>query len=210
MRLRNAFRLLLNNFSNVYKLLLFRLVTNVLMLSLAYVVISFGLHTIFSSAEAEAIVDLAGEFFHALVSGNVSFLGTFQEKFTGALADFLSLLGTNIGSIVGSVIGVSLLYLAARFLNGTAVFAMGSIYNDRMSSYGKTGFASAYFKHVGKAALYQIIYVPLAFLYDLLALLGCWFFFFYTPSLFHTWEILTIFLGSRSRCWRSSASRRSR
>lgn len=195
MRFRNSFRILVDNFSNVYKLLLFRLVTNALTLSLMYVIVSFGLHVIFSSAEAREIVTLAGEFFEALISGNVGFLGGFQEAFTAAIANFLYLLGSNIGSIVGSVIGVVLLYLVARFLNGTSLFAAATILNGKMEFYGKTGFSSAYFRNIGKATLYHALYVPLSFVYDILCILGCWFFFFFTPSFLPNWGIVNVLIG---------------
>lgn len=195
MRFRNAFRVLVNNFSNVYKLLLFRLVVNALFFSLAYVVVGLGLHTLTESAEAQRIVTLAGEFLRALASGNSQYLSSFSDVFTSAIGDFLYLLGTHIGSIVGSFVGVCLLYLVARFLNGTAVFAMGSILNDKMAFYGNTRFSSAYFKSLAKGTLYQVLYVPLSFVYDVLCLLGCWFFFFFTPSLFSTQGFLSVLIG---------------
>lgn len=195
MRLRNAFRILIYHFSSVYKLLLFRLVTNAVLLSLAYAVVSLGLHTIFTSAEAHNILTLIGEFFKAIASGNTEFLASFQTDFTEALTAFLTLLGANIGSIVLSVVGVCFTYLLARFLNGTAIFAMGDIVNGQMEFYGKTGFASAYTKNVGKAALYELIYVPVSFVYDLLAILLCWFCFFYVPGLLSLLGFLSVFTG---------------
>lgn len=195
MRFRNAFRVLMNNFGNVYKLLLFRLAANVIFLSLAYVVISFGLHVVFSSEEAQRVVELFGEFFVSLFSGKTEFLMTFRETFTEAVTAFLHVVAVNMGSIVGSVVSVCLLYLLSRFVNGTAIFAMGSILNDKMETYGNSRFASAYFKNAAKATLYQVIYVPISFVYDVLSLLACWFFFFYTPSIFASWGIMITLMG---------------
>lgn len=195
MRFRNALRLVGNNFANVYKLLLFRLVTGIVFFSLIYLVVSLGMHVIFSSEEAQYIVTLLGDFFKSIVSGDTAFLSTFSDKFTEAVTAFLRLLGTQRGSIVGSVIGIALLYLLARFVNGTAVFAFGTILNDKMEFYGNTRFSSAYFKNIGNAALYHVIYVPLTFVYDLLCLLACWFFFLYTPSLLSSWGVVTILIG---------------
>lgn len=195
MRFRNSLRLLIDNFGVVYKQLLFRFVTGLIFLSLAYVVMDLGLHTIVESAEANRILELLAEFFRALTSGKTAFLETFQEAFTQAVADFLILLGTNIGSIVWSVVGVCLLYLIVRFLNGTSLFAAASILNDKMASYAKTGFASAYVRTAGKAALYQVIYVPLTFVYDILSILACWFFFFFTPGFLPSWGVVTVLIG---------------
>ncbi len=195
MRFRNSIRLLIDNFGNVYKLFFFRLVTGALFLSAAYVIVTFGLHVIIESAEAERIILLLGDFLQALVTGNTGFLNGFQAAFTSAVTDFFQLILTNIGSIVWSVVGMCLIYLLSRFLNGTALFAVGSVLNDKLESYSRTTFSSAYTKSSGKAMLYQIIYVPLTFVYDVLAILACWFFFFYTPSFLPSWGILTVFFG---------------
>ena len=195
MRFRNAVRLLADNFSCVFKLLLFRLVTGGLFLGLTYVIVSLTLNYIITSAEAQRIVDLLKEFFQAIISGQVGFLETFHDNFTTAIANFLALLGSEIGTIVGSLIGVIALYLVQRFLNGTAIIAMGSILHDKMEFYSRTKFSAAYFKNLAKSALYQIIYVPVTFVYDLLSLTLCWFFFFYTPSFLPSWGIFTILIG---------------
>ena len=119
----------------------------------------------------------------------------FSEEFTQAIADFLVLLGKNIGSIVGSVVGVAALYLVSRFIGGTSMLAMGTIFNDKMETYGNTRFASAYFKNLTRATLYHLVYVPVGFLYDLASLVGCWFFFFYAPSFLPSWGFVSVFLG---------------
>ena len=183
MRFRNSVHILIDNFVNVYKLLLYRLVTSCIFFSLLYVVLDLGLYSVIHSTELGEIFRLIGEFFRAIATGNSDqYLQGFQDLFAEAVKNFGRLLLANIGSIVGSVIGAALLYLISRFENGLAVFAVGSALNDRMNLCARTPFASAYFKNVGRAALYQVIYVPLAFLYDLISLLICWFFFFYALS----------------------------
>lgn len=195
MKLRNALRIVCDNFSNTYKLLLYRLITGIIFFGLFYAVLSFGLHPIVSSAELKEIFSLIGEFFKALVSGDIAYLETFRETFVGAVKAFASLLGANVGSIVGALVGVCVLYLILRFLNGVAIFAMGNIVCDKMSMYSKTSFSAAFFKNIGQAMLYQVIYVPLSFVYDVLALTLCWFFFLFTPSLLPSWGLITVLLG---------------
>ncbi len=195
MKLRNALRILMDNFSNTYKFLLYRVVTGALFIGLIYAVLNIGLHIIFTSAEIKQIAGLIGEFFEALVSGNTSYLETFRETFMQACTAFIALLGENVGSIVGSILLICLLYLVSRFLNGLALFAFGSILNDKMSLYTKTSFSAAYFKNLGRAMLYHVIYVPVSFLYDLLVLAFCWFVFFFTPSLLFGWSIVSVLVG---------------
>ena len=197
MRFRNATRLLTDNFSNVYKLLLFRLVTAILFCSLAFVIINRGLHVIFESPEAQNIAALIREFFQAIATGRPEFeaLADYRDNIISAIGEFFVMVGTNVGSIVGAFIGVCVIYLFARILNGTATFAVGGILNDKMEAYSRPTFASSYFRYLGKSMLYHLIYVPCSFLYDVVCLGACWFFFFYTPSLLPSWGLLTVMLG---------------
>lgn len=182
MRFRNSIHILIDNFVNVYKLLLYRLVTGCIFFSLMYVVIDLGLYSVIHSAQLGDIFNLIGEFFRAIATGNDGYLQGFQDLFTQAIKSFGHLLLDNVGSIVGAVIGAALLYLCSRFANGLAVFAVGSAVNDRMNLCARTPFASAFFKNIGRASLYQVIYVPMAFFYDLITVVICWFFFFYALS----------------------------
>ena len=182
MRFKNTLSIVIDNFVNVFKMLLYRLVTDVIFFSLVYVILTLSLKGIVKSAEATEIFRLIKEFFSALVSGNVEYLSGFQALFNSAVAAFWEMLKLHIGSIVWSVVGICLLYLCGRFANGLCVFAVGHAVNDRMQVYAHAKFSTAYFKNLGKAALDQIIYVPMIFVYDVLTVLLCYFFFFYALS----------------------------
>ena len=197
MRFRNAIRLVTDNFGNVYKMLLFRLVTGILFLSIAFVILSRGLHVIFESAEAQALVKIVADLFEVLGKGSPAFddLVQFRDAFISTTGDFFIMLAANMGSIIGSLVGVIAVYLISRCLNGTATFAVGRILNDKMEAYSRTPFSTAYFQNIGKSMLYQILYVPVSFIYDVLALAACWFFFLYTPSFLPSFGFLTVFVG---------------
>lgn len=196
MKFRNAFRILSDNFSNIYKLLIFRLVTGVLFFSVAYVIINRGLHEIFVSPEAQNLAKLFKDLFQEIATGTEfsAFVG-FRDEFIAELGNFLILIGTNMGAIIGSFSGISIIYILTRILNGTATFAVASVLNDRMTAYSRTKFSSAYFKYLGKAVIYQLIYVPISFVYEVASVAACWFFFLYTPSLLPSWGLITIVLG---------------
>ena len=195
MRFRNAIHITVDNFSSAFKMLLYRLVVSVLTFSLVYVILQLSLSVIVTSAELQTIKDLGGEFFRALFGGDSAYLGTFWDTFNAALADFLRLVTTNGGAIAGAVVGVCLIYLLSRFLNGLCHFTAASIMNDRMGSFARTSFSAAFFKNLGSAALYEVIYVPISFVYDVLSLAACWFLFFYLPSFLPSWGFLTILLA---------------
>lgn len=195
MRFRHSFQIAIDDFVNTFKLLLYRLATTVIFASLAYVILSLGLASITKSAEAGALKDVVYNFFGALFSGKTAVLESFNADFSAALTAFLGVIDTQSATIVGCVVGICLLYLVSRFVNGLSVFAVGVVVNDRMDSYSRTSFSQAYFSRIGSSALYQVIYVPLCFVYDALMLLSCWFFFFYIPSFLPSWGFFTVLIA---------------
>ncbi len=195
MRLRNAFRIATDNFSNVYKQLLYRLITGIIFFSLTYVILWYGLRMITGSAEMDRLRALVGDFIPNLFTGNADWLTSFRTEFPAALKDLGTLISRYGGDVAGSVVGVCLMYLVARFCDGLSVFAVASSVNDRMSSCSRTRFATAYFRNLGKAALYELVYVPVSFVYDVASLALCWLLFFYTPSLFSSLGVFTVTLS---------------
>ncbi|MDE5897336.1 MAG: hypothetical protein K2H43_05955, partial [Clostridia bacterium] len=182
MRFGNALRISADNFSAVFKLLLYRLITGILFFSLIYVILKLSLSVVTESVEMRTLQDLVGVFFRSIASGDTERLHGIGDDFRPAAKDFMLLLGRNGGSIAGAIVGGCIMYLLSRFANGLAVFAIGNTINDRMSVFARTSFSSAYFKNIGQATLYQIIYVPIAFVYDALSIAACWLLFFYVPS----------------------------
>ncbi len=195
MRFRHSVRITVDNFSSVFKLLLYRLISAVVFFSLTYVILSLGLSIIIKSGEMAAIKELAKDFLKALFGGDYKVLQTFPHDFHVAASDFIALLGRHIGSIVGSIIGVCIMYILSRFFNGLAHFALGGTINDRMSMNAKTSFAASYFRGLGKASLYQLVYVPITFVYDMISVGLCVFLFFYIPSLLTVWNFFTVLLS---------------
>lgn len=193
MRLRNSFRILTDDFSNAYKILLYRVVMGIIAFSLAYVILTVNLRVIVDSNEVAEIKRLIQEVMKAFATADAEYLQGFQAQFTAALKDLIALLGQHMSSIVGSVVGLCVIYLVSRFVNGLCTFAMGSVVNDRMHLFTHAKFSPAYFSYLGKASLYQVVYVPLTFVYDVISLLICWFFFFYLLSFLPL--LVTVFLA---------------
>ncbi len=195
MRFRHSVSITTGNFSSVFKLLLYRLITSVIFFSLCYVILRLGLSSITESAEVAHLKDLVSSFFGAIFNGKSEVLRDFQSNFANASADVLRLIGRHGGEIAGCVVGLALMYLVSRFINGLALFAIAGTLNDRMETYSRTKFSQAYFRRLGKASLYQVIYVPLCFLYDALMLTSCWFLFFYAPSFLPSWGFFSILIA---------------
>lgn len=195
MRFRNAMRLTIDNFSSVFKLLLYRLMTGVVFFSLIYVILKLSLNAVTTSAEWTAMRSLIVDFFRALVTGQTEKLQSFQTDFQEAAKNFMTMLGSHGGSIAGAVVGVCVIYILSRYANGLGVFAIAGVINDRMSVFARTPFAAAYFKSIGQAALYQVVYVPLTFLYDAVIILLCWVCVAYVPNIIPVGHLLSVLCG---------------
>ena len=195
MRFRRSLQIAIDNFVSVLKLLLYRLVTAVIFGSLVYVVLSLALSSITGSQEWAHVIDVLFGFVKALFTGETGVLHDFQEEFHTAFADLILLISTKSASIIWCVVGVVLIYLFSRFVNGLALFTIGGVVNDRMQSFSRTPFSQAYFRNLGSAALYQVIYVPMCFCYDALMVLACWFFFFYAPSALPSWGFVSVLIA---------------
>lgn len=195
MRFRRSLDLTIGQFASVFKLLLYRIVVGAVFFSLSYLIVRYGLVRILESAEITAVKTTIETYIEALFSGNMAVLQEMPGRFADAIADFLRLLAGNIGSIAGAIVGVAIMYVIGRYLNGLALYALGGCIHDRMSAYSRTSFPSAYFRSLGNASLYQLVYVPIAFVYDVLSLLACALLFFYIPSFLRLWNVFTVLLS---------------
>ncbi len=199
MRFKRAVSITTDEFSRVFQLLFYRLIASAVFFSLTFLILHLGLGFILESAEFNTLIDLIPEFFRklalSLTAGDTAILTEFQGTFHAAFRDFVALLGAHMGGIVGSVVGVCCMYILQRFVTGLAQFTLAAAINDRMATFSHTRFSAAFFKNLGKAALYELVFVPVAFLYDLCSLLASWFLFFYLPSLFPTWGFLAVLLS---------------
>lgn len=195
MRFRNAVHITIDNFSNVFKLLLYALITMGLGFCFVYLILKLGLSSILNSPELQEIKTLLLGFVRALISGDSEFLKGFSESISEALKSFVLLLGNESGSIIGAVIGVCLMYLLTRFVLGLAQFAFADNINDRARTLSRTKFYVSFTKNIGKAALYQVIYVPLSFLYDVGMFALSWFVCFYLPTLIFSHALLSVLVS---------------
>ena len=195
MRFRNAVHITIDNFTNVFKLLLYSLVIMSLSACFIYLILKLGLSSILNSPELQELKTLLVGFVRALISGDSEFLKTFSESFSEGLKAIVLLLGNESGSIIGAVIGVCVMYLLGRFAIGLAQFAFADNINDRARTLSRTKFYVSFTKNIGKAALYQIIYVPLSFVYDVGMFALSWFVCFYLPTMIFSHALLAVLMS---------------
>ena len=189
----HSIKITIDNFRSVFKYMLYRIVSAIVFFSIMYVLLRLSLSFIVESAEVAALKDLVKEVVVCIISGNAARLSEIQELglFQKAVIDIGRLIADGGGAIAGAVVGACLIYLVSRIVDGLATFAMGAIVNDRMSLFARKPFSSAFFSTAGQGILYELIYVPMAFLYDVATLALCWFLFFYLRGLMFPASFLT-------------------
>lgn len=186
MRFRNAFLVLLENFKNTYKILLYKLIVAVVCAALYFALIFPELNAIFSSTEWLALKEnftaLAAAFLPTASADQFETLR--QQLLEGTLpAFFQMLLGQTTGILVRLTL-CALVYLLQRFVDTMCYFAVGSILNDRMRAYSDTPFSRAYLSNLSKSAKYSLLYVPVCFLFDILSIFICLMIFDFVPLLY--------------------------
>ncbi|MBP5243027.1 MAG: hypothetical protein J6Z36_04985, partial [Clostridia bacterium] len=182
-------------------------ITGVITAAIITLLLRSGFDFLFASAEWAAFRDSLGELaFSSFGNANVEAFATnirnALENAVTAFGGVLRLVRDNTASIVLSALAVIAIYLLSRFFNGLALFSFGNILNDKMSLYAETPFFAGFFRNVGTAAVYQVIYVPLAFVYDVLSLaLGYALFFVafrFLPAFFSLFLFVTFAMAAQA------------
>ena len=174
MLFKNAFQLLVDNFKLNYKLLLYKALVAIVTVALAAALLYAPLRGLFISKPMEDLLTLFGEFFRAITSGDVEFLGTFAEQLQAAISALLNHLQQNVSNIVLFFTGLIAVMLISRFLDGIGNYTFGCLIDSRLSSYASEPFAVTCIANLGRSALWQVIYVPVTFIYDILSLALCY------------------------------------
>ena len=160
-----------------YKLLLYKVIVGAITVALSMAFLYAPLHMLLTSRPFEDLMTLLGDFLQAIVSGDTGFLNTFAEEFRLACSVLLEYLQDNTSNIVLFFVALLLIVVVSRFLDGIGNYTFGCLIGNKMSSYAKTPFVVNYVGNLASSALWQVVYVPVTFVYDLLILGLCYAFF---------------------------------
>ena len=174
MLFKNAFQLLVDNFKLNYKLLLYKAIVAIVTIALGAALLYAPLRGLFISKPMEDLMQLFVDFFGAIISGNVEFLSGFAEQLQTVVTALIEHLQQNVSNIVLFFTGLIAVTLISRFLDGIGNYTFGCLVDSRLSSYADEPFAVTCIANLGRSALWQVIYVPVTFVYDLLSLALCY------------------------------------
>jgi hypothetical protein len=126
MRFRNSLRLLSENFKNVYRLLIYKVVVTVVATALCVAFILPELIDIGQSVQFQHLVAHLQEFARAFLSMNTEALLEVRDKIfgaSGALHDMLTYIASMTTKLLLMVLGCVIVYLLQRFVNTLSHFA---------------------------------------------------------------------------------------
>lgn len=172
MKLRHSFHVFVDNFSITYKLLIFRLVIGVVMTVIGVLCLYPFVTSLINSESFTTMFENLENFIANLLNGQTGELQTFSENIRQAFDQFSKLLQTRINEIILSGLLILLLYILGSWLSGIGNYTTAVIINDKMALRAKSPFFGTMISHFKQAAIYNLIYVPLSVLYDVIVFIG--------------------------------------
>lgn len=167
MKFKHTFNVFVNNFSVTYKLLLYRLIVTVVCALIGALAMWPLIAKITDTAQIEAFANafntLGRGFADLKLDGIQNGLTQLKDAF-GGLSELWE---SKTGEIVGSAVILVFFYLVRSFLQGFGNYTAAAVINDKMALQANSPFVHTLVKNLGKAALYNLIYIPLVFLYDI-------------------------------------------
>ncbi len=176
MRFANSIRLLMENFKQNYKLLLYKLV---MLLVAGALYSAFLLPQLIEIASKPAVQGLwtnVQNVFRSFFTPELEEPAKYVEAIFGeggSLKQVFDLLMTMRLELFLVALGCVLVYLVKRFVDTLCYFTVGSLLNDKMSAYAETSFWTAFVANLGKASVYALVYVPIVFVFDVFLFTLC-------------------------------------
>ncbi len=170
MKFKHTFNVFVNNFSAIYKLLLYRVIVTLISAGLYAAVLIPFISLVTDTAEYGAFSEVLKRVGEALYALDLDKISAPLRELRPAFENFLAMLSTRAGEIAGEITGLAVVYLVHRWLSGLGSYAAGAIVNDKMSLQADSSFTHAVIKNLGKACLYNVIYIPITVAYDVLSI----------------------------------------
>ena len=176
MRFANSIRLLMENFKQNYKLLLYKLVMLLVAGALYSAFLLPQLIEIASKPAVQGLWENLKNVFRSFFTPELEEPAKYVEAIFGeggSLKQVFDLLMTMRLELFLVALGCVLVYLVKRFVDTLCYFTVGSLLNDKMSAYAETSFWTAFVANLGKASVYALVYVPIVFVFDVFLFTLC-------------------------------------
>jgi hypothetical protein len=202
MKFKHSFHIFVDNFSTAYKLLLYRVVITVVFTCIYACVIYPFIARITGAEQFKQLYDSFKAVTTSLVNLDLTEITETLRPFRTALVNFIDFLSTKVSDLVLVIVIIAVVYLIQKFLLGLGNYTIAALLNDKMSFQLDSPFFGTLIKNLGKASLYNVIYVPLSFLYDAIVVVIVYLIFFkalsFIPLVFEIFLFTTVIISLTS------------
>ncbi len=178
MKFKRCFHVFVDNFSTTYKLLLYKVIVSVIFICVAVGIAYPIIQRITSSEEYTALFENVKTFITSFLSGQLDDLAGISDTIKQNAKDIWTLITNQQTKIIVSAVILVVVYLLYAFVQGIGKYTVSFMVHDKTSMHAQTPFISTLIKTLKKSCLYNLIYVPLSFLYTVACVVLCYFLFF--------------------------------
>ena len=178
MKFKHSFHVFVDNFSVIYKQLLYRLVVLLVSGIICWLGVYPFIKTFINSEQLNTVIESVTGFVSNLLNGKIEELASLSEKAKTAYAELLELLNTKLTQAVLSGLLILLITVISKWFTALGNYATASVINDKMALRAKQPFLGTLIRNLKNASIYSAIYVPLSVLFDLLVFVAMFFLFF--------------------------------
>lgn len=200
MKFKHTFHVFVDNFSVIYKHLLYGLIVTAIAIGLCCAVVVPAINNIMGTAQYAALVEKITALWSDVSNLETDNLHGSLLEFRSAFKDFLRMFGNDkAGMLALCAVLLCVVFLVHRFLMGLGNYTTGALVNDKMTLQANSPFIVTMIKNLGKASLYNAIYVPVSFVYDVVSVMFIWALFFswlkFLPILIKVFLFATVLIG---------------
>ena len=200
MKFKHTFHVFVDNFSIIYKHLLYGLIVTAIGIGLGCAVIIPAVNNIIHTAQYTTLMDTLNVLWSDISNLELETLHDSLLTFRDAFKQFLRMLSNDkVGLFALCGVLLAIIYLVYRFLMGLGNYTTGALINDKMTLQANSPFIGTMIKNLGRASLYNAIYVPVSFVYDVLTVVLIWALFFkwlnFLPLLIKVFLFATVLIG---------------
>lgn len=178
MKFKHSFHIFVDNFSVIYKQLLYRLVVLLISGVICWLGVYPFIRTFIDSPQLNSLVEGVKNFVTNLLNGRMDELQSLSESVKTAYAGLIELFNTKLSQAVLSGLLLLLIIVVSKWFTGLGNYATASVINDKMALRAKQPFLVTLIRNLKNASIYNAIYVPLSVLYDLIIAVAMFFLFF--------------------------------
>ena len=191
MKFKHTFHVFVANFSVTYKQLLYRLVIMLVFSGIAIACVYPFVGSLIASEELNTLVNGVRDFIAKLIDGDVEALRGISDKVEKAYTQFIYLLQTRMVQLVLAGLLLLLVYIIEKWFAGIGNYATAAVINDKMALRANSPFMGTLIKNLREAAVYNLIYVPLSVLYDIIIVAAMFAFVYYLVFM----KVLPLLIG---------------